>query len=60
MNLSTHLQLVPRSRKRGPIHPLPYTSSCLLSYLVNSNLGLLRLVAVGDAAEVSVISAYIL
>jgi hypothetical protein len=22
-----HLQLVPRSRKRGPIHPLPHTSS---------------------------------
>jgi hypothetical protein len=27
VNLTTHLQLVPRSRKRGSIHPLPYTSS---------------------------------
>jgi hypothetical protein len=27
VNLTTHLQLVPRSRKRGSIHPLPHTSS---------------------------------
>jgi hypothetical protein len=25
--VTAHLQLVPRSRKRGSIHPLPYTSS---------------------------------
>jgi hypothetical protein len=25
--LTAHLQLVPRSRKRGSIHPLPHTSS---------------------------------
>jgi hypothetical protein len=27
VKLTTHLQLVPRSRKCGSIHPLPYTSS---------------------------------
>jgi hypothetical protein len=27
VNLTTHLQLVPRSRKCGSIHPLPHTSS---------------------------------
>jgi hypothetical protein len=27
MKLTTHLQLVLRSRKRGSIHPLPHTSS---------------------------------
>jgi hypothetical protein len=27
MTLTTHLQLVPRSRKCGSIHPLPHTSS---------------------------------
>jgi hypothetical protein len=27
VKLAIHLQLVPRSRKRGPIHPLPHTSS---------------------------------
>jgi hypothetical protein len=27
VKLTTHLQLVPRSRKRGSIHPLPHTSS---------------------------------
>jgi hypothetical protein len=27
VKLTTHLQLVPRSRKYGSIHPLPYTSS---------------------------------
>jgi hypothetical protein len=28
VKLTTHPQLVPRSRKRGSIHPLPRTSSC--------------------------------
>jgi hypothetical protein len=28
VKLTTHLHLVPRSRKRGSIHPLPHTSSC--------------------------------
>jgi hypothetical protein len=27
VKLTTHHQLVPRSRKRGTIHPLPHTSS---------------------------------
>jgi hypothetical protein len=27
VKLTTHLELVPRSRKRGSIHPLPHTSS---------------------------------
>jgi hypothetical protein len=27
VKLTTHLQLVPRSSKRGHIHPLPHTSS---------------------------------
>jgi hypothetical protein len=27
VKLTTHLQLVPRSRKCGSIHPLPHTSS---------------------------------
>jgi hypothetical protein len=27
VKLTNHFQLVPRSRKRGPIHPLPHTSS---------------------------------
>jgi hypothetical protein len=34
VNLTTHLQLVPRSRKRGSIHPLTYTPSWRSSYLV--------------------------
>jgi hypothetical protein len=32
--LTTHLQLVPRSRKRGPIHSLPHTPSLHIAYLV--------------------------
>jgi hypothetical protein len=39
VKLTTHLQLVPRSRKRGCIHPLPYTpswsSACLVKYRDN-------------------------
>jgi hypothetical protein len=31
---TTHLQLVPRSRKRGSIHPLPHTSSWRSAQLV--------------------------
>jgi hypothetical protein len=27
LGMTTHLQLVPRSRKRGSIHPLPHTPS---------------------------------
>jgi hypothetical protein len=34
MKLTTHLQLVPRSRIRGSIHPLPHTSSCRSAELV--------------------------
>jgi hypothetical protein len=34
VKLTTHLQLVPRSRKCGSIHPLPYTSSWRSAQLV--------------------------
>jgi hypothetical protein len=34
VKLTTHLQLVPRSRIRGSIHPLPHTSSCRSAELV--------------------------
>jgi hypothetical protein len=34
VTLTTHLQLAPRSRKRGSIHPLPHTSSWRSAYLV--------------------------
>jgi hypothetical protein len=33
VKLTSHLQLVPRSRKCGSIHPLPYTSSWRNAYL---------------------------
>jgi hypothetical protein len=33
MKLTTHLQPVPRSRKRGSIHPLPHKSSWRSAYL---------------------------
>jgi hypothetical protein len=35
MKLTTHLQLMPRSRKRGSIHPLPHTPSWRNAELVN-------------------------
>jgi hypothetical protein len=34
VKLTTHLQLVPRSRKYGSIHPLPYTPSWRCVFLV--------------------------
>jgi hypothetical protein len=34
VNLATHLQLLPRSRKCGSIHPLPHTPSWRSAYLV--------------------------
>jgi hypothetical protein len=34
VKLTTHLQLMPRSRKRGSIHPLPHTPSWRSAYLV--------------------------
>jgi hypothetical protein len=34
VKLTTHLQLVPRSRKCGPIHPLPHTLSWRSAQLV--------------------------
>jgi hypothetical protein len=34
VKLTAHLQLVPRSRKRGSIHPLPHTPSWRSAYLV--------------------------
>jgi hypothetical protein len=34
VKLTTHLQLVPRSRKCGSIHPLPHTPSWCSAYLV--------------------------
>jgi hypothetical protein len=34
VKLTTHLQLVPRSRKRGSIHPLPHTPSWRRAWLV--------------------------
>jgi hypothetical protein len=36
MKLTTHLQLVPRSRKYGSIHPLPYTPSWRSDQLVKN------------------------
>jgi hypothetical protein len=34
VKLPTHIQLLPKSRKRGSIHPLPHTSSWYSAYLV--------------------------
>jgi hypothetical protein len=36
MKLTTQLQLVPRSRKRGSIHPLPHTPSWCSAWLVKA------------------------
>jgi hypothetical protein len=41
VKLTIHLQLVPRSRIRGSIHPLPYTCSWHSAYLVQSYLTVL-------------------
>jgi hypothetical protein len=64
VNLTTHLQLVPRSRKCGSIHPLPHMPSWRNAYLVkhkvnftnNINLMAVSLSGVRTRSSLSVLT----